>query len=411
VTAPSPSERRWAGAGAKLLLLLGSLLFALFLCEVGARLLLPPQQTVKVADIRPDSGESYAKVDTREQGSINTVVLFGGHLGARLRPNTRAQILNHTLSKRDVLIEVNSIGLRYPELGPKTEAEFRVLVLGDSVTLGDFVSEDETLTGQLEKLTAGRSKRIRFINAGLPGVGTMEELYLYREVRDRVQPDLVLVGMYLNDAQTAGGFYAKAIPRPFSRSRFLTWAANRVQLVGKTLFREQGVKIDPKWREGFRAGRDLKSGNMLDSKDGFDFEIYNAYMDFGLAWNPRSWEILDGVVVTLQQETRQKGTPLAIVLFPVHIQVLGSYQDHYPQDRCRELCARRHIPYLDPLPALRADWQAKKDRQAYDPRTGLVPPSASTKLFFDHCHYTPYGYTVVARDILAGLDREKLIPN
>jgi hypothetical protein len=92
--------------------------------------------------------------------------------------------------------------------------------------------------------------------------------------------------------------------------------ANRVHLVGKTFFREGGVKVDPKWREGFRAGRDLKSGNMFGSKDGFDFEIYNAYMDFGLAWNPRSWEIVDGVVASLQQETRQKGSPLAILLFP-----------------------------------------------------------------------------------------------
>ncbi len=405
MTSPSPSERRRPGAGANLLLLLGSTLFVFLLCELGARLFLPPQQTVKVIETQPPSGESYARVDTREESSINSVILFGGSRGVRLRPNTRSQIINHTLSKRDVLIEVNSIGLRYPELGQKTTDEFRVLVLGDSITLGDFVPEDETFTRQLEKLTAGRSKKIRFINAGLPGAGTMEELYLYEEVRDRVQPDLVLVAMYLNDAQTAGEFYVKSIPPPFSKSRFLTWAANRVQILGKTFFREGGGKINPKWRENFRAGRELKSGNMFGSKDGFDFEIYNAYMDFGLAWNPRSWEILDGVVASLRQETRQKGSKLAILLFPVHIQVLGSYEDHYPQDRCRELCARRGIPYLNPLPALRADWQAKK---AYDPRTGLAP--TSTKLFYDHCHYTPYGYTVVSRAILAGLDRENLIP-
>ena len=393
MTPLSPVERRRPGAGANLLLLLGSLLFIFLLCEVGARFLLPPQQTVRVISSKPTSGESYARVDTREESTINSVILFGGSRGARLRPNTRSQILNHSLSKRDVLIEVNSMGLRYPELGKKADDEFRVLVLGDSITLGDFVPEDETFTRQLEKLAAGRSKKILFINAGIPGAGAMEELYLYQEVRDRVQPDLVLVEMYLNDAQTAGEFYVRSIPLPFSRSRFLTWAANRVQILGKTFFREGGVKIDPRWREGFRAGRDLKSGNMFGSKDGFDFEIYNAYMDFGLAWNPRSWEILDGVVASLRQETREKGTPLAIALFPVHIQVLGSYQDHYPQDRCRELCARRGIPYLDILPALRADWQAKNE-----------------KLFYDHCHYTPYGNTVVARDILAGLDRENLIP-
>jgi hypothetical protein len=392
VTPPPPGKRRF-GAGANLLLLLGSLLFVFLLCEVGARVLLPPQQTVKVIETRPASGESYTRVDTREEGSINSVILFGGSRGARLRPNTRSQILKHTLSGRDVLIEVNSLGLRYPELGKKAGDEFRVLVLGDSITLGDFLPEEETFTSQLEKLTAGRSRRIRFINAGIPGAGSMEELYLYQEVRDRVEPDLVLVEMYLNDAQTAGEFYVRSIPPPFSRSRFITWAANRAQIVGKTFFREGGAKIDPKWRESFRAGRELKSGDMFGSKDGFDFEIYNAYKDFGLAWNTRSWEILDGVVASLKQETSRKGIPLAIALFPVHIQVLGSYQDHYPQDRCRELCARRGVPYLDFLPGLRADWQAKRE-----------------KLFYDHCHYTSYGNTVVAREILAGLDREALIP-
>jgi hypothetical protein len=393
VSTSAPVKRRGPGAGANLLLLLGSTLFAFFLCEVGARLLLPPQQNVRVVRVQPTSGESYAPLDTHEEKSINSVIV-GGPRGARLRPNTRSQILKHSLSNRDVLIEVNSIGLRYSELGPKTGDEYRVLVLGDSITLGDFVPEDETFPRQLEKLTAGRSQKIRFINAGLPGVGTMEELYRYEEVRDAVQPDLVLVEMYLNDAQTAGAFYVKSIPSPFSKSRFLTWAANRVQLVGKTLFREGGVSIDPKWRESFRAGREMRSGDMFNSKDGFDFEVYNAYMDFGLAWNPRSWEILDGVVASLQQETREKGTRLAIALFPVHIQVMGTYEDHRPQDSCREMCARRGIPYLDLLPAFRAARQA----------------SAET-LFYDHCHPTPYGYTVVARDILAGLDREKLLPN
>jgi hypothetical protein len=392
VTTPPPVKRRGPGAGANLLLLLGSTLFALLLCEIGARLLLPPQQNVRVVRSQPASGESYAPLDTREERTINAVIV-GGARGARLRPHTRAQILKHYLKGTHLHNAVNALGLRYAELGPKTADEYRVLVLGDSITLGDFVPEDETFPRQLETLTAGRSRKIRFINAGLPGVGTMEELYRYEEVRDAVQPDLVLVAMYLNDAQTAGAFYVRSIPAPFSKSRFLTWAANRVQIVGKTLFREGGATIDPKWREAFRAGREMRSADMFNSKDGFDFEVYNAYMDFGLAWNPRSWEILDGVVASLQQETREKGTRLAIALFPVHIQVMGSYEDHRPQDRCRDMCARRGIPYLDLLPAFRAASRASGER-----------------LFYDHCHPTPYGYTAVARAILAGLDRETLIP-
>lgn len=178
MTSPSLGERRQSGAGAILLLLPASLLFAFLLCEVGARFLLPPQQTARVVSSNPTSDESHARMDTREKGSINSVILFGGFCGARRCLNTQSQILKQTLSGRHVLIEVNSMGLRYPELGKKTDNEFRVLVLSDPITLGDFVLEDETFTRQLEKLAAGRSKKILFINAGIPGAGSMEELYL-----------------------------------------------------------------------------------------------------------------------------------------------------------------------------------------------------------------------------------------
>jgi hypothetical protein len=73
----------------------------------------------------------------------------------------------------------------------------------------------------------------------------------------------------------------------------------------------------------------------------------------------------------------------------VHIQVMGSYEDHRPQDRCRE-CARRGIPYLTPA--------------------AVSPPARRGERPYDHCHPTPYGYSVGPR-ILAGLDCEKLIPN
>ena len=152
-----PSRRSLA---ANLALLLGSTLVALALCEVGARLLLPAPQTVKV-EAKEDTYEApkgYERLETRADKSIDSVVLFGGPHGVRLRPNTRGEIHHHILSGRDVVIEVNSLGLRYPELPPKSPEEFRVFVLGDSITFGDFVDEGETWTRQMEALTAGRGK-------------------------------------------------------------------------------------------------------------------------------------------------------------------------------------------------------------------------------------------------------------
>ncbi|HEX5854902.1 MAG TPA: SGNH/GDSL hydrolase family protein, partial [Thermoanaerobaculia bacterium] len=320
-----------------LALLLGSTLVALALCEAGARLFLPAPQTVKVQEKREtyEAPGEFPRLDTKAEKSIDSVVLFGGPHGVRLRPNTRGEIRNHVLSGRDIVIEIDSLGLRYAELSPKSPDEFRVLVLGDSITFGDFVLESETWTRQMESLTAGRKKRVRFVNAGLPGAGTAEELALFREIGERVMPDLVLVGMYLNDAQTGGLFFTKRLPEPWAKSRFFTWLADRFQLLDTRFFRNAlPGELEPLWRETFRAGRNLKSGDMFGTRDGFDFEVYNAHMDFGLGWNPKAWKIIETITVALRDEVNAQKARLAVLLFPVHIQVMGTVENFEPQKSC-----------------------------------------------------------------------------
>ena len=385
---------RDSGWGANLALLAGTLAVALLLCEAGARLLLPAPRLVKIEKVDKPDWSRYEPSKTTEEKSITRVVLYGGPHGVRLRPNTVGSIRNHELSGLDVEIRVNSIGLRYDELGPKGPDEFRVLVLGDSITFGDFLPEEETWTRRMEGLVGGRAKTIRFLNAGLPGAGTLEEFWLFQELREAVKPDLVLVGMYLNDAQNASGFYVKTLGAPWNRRRFLTWVVTRFQLLEKGWFRNSlPGRIDPNWRETFRAGRKLRSGDMFDSRDGFDFEIYNAYMDFGLGWNAQAWEEIGRILESLKGAVGGSGAGLAVALFPVHIQILGSVEDSRPQESARALCARLGIPFLDQLPGLRSDWRAHH-----------------TKLLYDHCHYRAYGYEVLAKQTVEWLDREKLIP-
>jgi hypothetical protein len=381
---------------ANLALLLASTMVVLVVSEAAARLLLPPPQKVSVEE-KTDTyavPNAFERLETKAEKSIDSVILFGGPHGVRLRPNTRGEIHGHILSGRDVVIEVNSLGLRYGELSPKADDEFRVLVLGDSITFGDFVLESETWTRRMEALTAGRGKRILFINAGLPGAGTAEELALYREIGHSVKPDLVLVGMYLNDAQTGNLFFTKKLPEPWARSRFLTWLSDRFQLLDTRFFRNAlPGSLDPDWRERFRAGRNLRSGDMMGTRDGFDFEIYNAYMDFGLGWYPKAWKIIEAITASLRDAVRADGARLAVMLFPVHIQVMGTVEDFRPQESCQAMCARLGIPFDDPLPDLRRAWQANHQR-----------------LFYDHCHYVPRGYELLARQTVDFLDADRLIP-
>jgi hypothetical protein len=73
--------------------------------------------------------------------------------------------------------------------------------------------------------------------------------------------------------------------------------------------------------------------------------------------------------------------------------VMGTVQRFEPEESCRGMCRRLDVPFDDPLPVLRQTWQSNHE-----------------KLFYDHCHYTPRGYEVVARQTVDFLDTERLIP-
>lgn len=80
----------------------------------------------------------------------------------------------------------------------KPDGVYRVLVLGDSTTLGHGVGDNETFASLLqEKLSKVRLTEV--INMGVSGFGTGEELIQLRTVGLRYSPDLVILGYFPND--------------------------------------------------------------------------------------------------------------------------------------------------------------------------------------------------------------------
>jgi hypothetical protein len=99
-------------------------------------------------------------------------------------------------------VEVNDLGLRGSALPAAKGEELRVLALGDSLTYGQGVGDDETLPHYLERaLVEGdrRRRSWRVINGGLRGYATGQELALLRELGERIEPDAVVLFWYWND--------------------------------------------------------------------------------------------------------------------------------------------------------------------------------------------------------------------
>jgi lysophospholipase L1-like esterase len=91
---------------------------------------------------------------------------------------------------------------------PAPPAAFRIVLLGDSYTLGVGVREEDTFASQLERrLNLGRSGTdstyFEVINSGVTGFDTHQERALYETVSHLYEPDLVLVVMNYDDDMTA----------------------------------------------------------------------------------------------------------------------------------------------------------------------------------------------------------------
>jgi hypothetical protein len=196
---------------------------------------------------------------------------------------------------------------------------------------------------------------------------------------------VVLLGSYLNDAQESKRFYLRTLRFPFNISRFITWAFQRFQLIDQErLF--SGASYDniaESWKETFRNGRELRSGDQYGNRIGFDFEIYNAGMDFGLGWNPEGWRRLRVLYAAFAEAARKNGSQFAIHLFPVRMQVYAKegVLDTTPQESFISICKELNLTCLDLLPRLREV-------------SSTITPQA---LYYDHCHFKPEGNRLVAQ--------------
>jgi lysophospholipase L1-like esterase len=98
-------------------------------------------------------------------------------------------------------VRTNALGFRSvrQDQVAKGANTFRILVLGDSVTFGHGAVHDypSLLESQLQAWRPGVDWQVW--NLGVPGYNTRQELTYLNEVAAAYQPDLVILGFYLND--------------------------------------------------------------------------------------------------------------------------------------------------------------------------------------------------------------------
>lgn len=154
----------------------------------------------------PSDSEDMARIQFNlgtadPQVEIKDVKLIERDSGETVRPQAP--------QKHWVEYHFNSMGCRgrdYPI--PKGPDTFRILALGDSVTLGVGVHEKDTFAAIIEQTLnqqakdQGDKRRYEVINCGVSGWATKQERLFYELYGKEYQADLVLLTMVSNDTRS-----------------------------------------------------------------------------------------------------------------------------------------------------------------------------------------------------------------
>jgi len=284
--------------------------------------------------------------------------------GKRLIPGAKVIVKHHALSGADIPININSVGFRGEEVAlDPTPGVPRILMLGDSITWGDYVRDEETYVRQAARtLEAGLGYRVEAINAGVGDTGSQEQIDILEESGLRVKPDIVVLGFYLNDSRPPWGFPAELEGRNWLRRHSLFVDKVYEKLTLRRWLRQQGADrfawVDAQYRLDWKHDRAA-----------FLELAHLAQYDWGAAWVEDSWTTIDRELTRLEAHARRNGFRVATLTFPVRFQVEASTPEDSPQRTFAALARRHGFSNLDLLPVYRAH--------------------AGETIFFDWCHPTP----------------------
>jgi hypothetical protein len=232
-------------------------------------------------------------------------------------------------------VAVNSLGLRGPEVAAKAAGEQRVLFLGDSLTYGQGVADEETLPAALERALRVGDAEVRswsVVNGGVRAYGTAQELGLLDELGARVQPDFVLLGWYWNDVRERPieATYQELLPK----GEFYFDTGNRL--------------------EGAQGA--LWTLRQLARRSALVMFAYDVLLQPGENYTPADYENgfarLGGLLDHLREACAKLGATPVVVVVPDQHRLTGGQATRPHEERAAALAREHSVAVIELLPAL-----------------------------------------------------------
>lgn len=216
--------------------------------------------------------------------------------------------------------EYNSDGMRdRAHAIDKPPGTRRIACLGDSVTMGYKLTVGDAFPFFLEREFAATGGGVEVFNIAIAGWSTRQHVQAYHKIARKYDPDLVLLGICLNDIpemhNNLVGPPPMAIGILMRHSALIRWL---IDAEAREVHRIEELFTDP-------SSRAVRSG-------------YEAFFN----------ELL-----TLRDDVVRDGKAFAIVVFPFRLQLEPGAPSALPQEAISSFARRQGLRCLDVLPALR----------------------------------------------------------
>jgi len=100
------------------------------------------------------------------------------------------------------MVKINSLGLRNEEVLINKKNNYRILLLGDSITFGFGVDLKQTFSKILQsRFKNEKQQNVEVINAGVGNYNTAQELAFYEENLMPLKPDEIILCFFINDLE------------------------------------------------------------------------------------------------------------------------------------------------------------------------------------------------------------------
>jgi lysophospholipase L1-like esterase len=231
-------------------------------------------------------------------------------IGHNHRPNRRAFLMG-------VQFDTNSKGLRDREFSyEKPSDKLRIMMLGDSFTVGWGAKFDETFPKRIERMYADRGIQAEAINTGVGNYNTIQEVEYYLTEGYKYNPDIVVLNFTFNDAEP--------VPVSSPPTTILRICYSCIFVAGR---------IDSVLRE------------FGDKKEWTDYYL-GLYGDDGQA---KGWLDAKTYIAKLAAFTKAHGTKLLIASMP-ELHDVQHYRLQRITDLVHEAADENDVPFVDLLP-------------------------------------------------------------